>query len=245
MIARLLFPAFLLLLPGGPPLIGQDGPWRMQIEPGIPQESADQVRSLLEKARALYDSEWNCGVPRFVRVHVYRTAASFRKATDQPWYRAALWDGYSLHVQNPRLLRKRNQLETTLLHEGAHIALQARWGNTLPAWFEEGFAVYNSGEIATLPLPRKQYAALDQITHDRYRIRGSKAEQRWYASVGALLFILIRQHGKEPVKRILDRKSGRGFEQQLSAVLDVPFPVFEKDLLEEYNFRVRKRRIPY
>ncbi len=239
--------AFLLLfsLLAPPQTERQAGIWRLRAEAGVAEESIDAVASLLENARRFYEEDWSLGFPRSVPVLLHSSSLSFRRATGQRSYRAAVWDGSVMHVQNPRLLRARKQLASVILHEAAHVSLESRWGNALPGWFEEGFAVYNSGEIGGLPLPRRSLRSLAELGERRLRIPGEKAEREWYAEVGALMFVAIRQYGKESCKRLLARKLGNSFEHTVVEILRKPYAGFEQDLLDEYNYRVRKRRLPY
>lgn len=219
--------------------------WRINSENNVSDENVTRIQSFLDKAKKLFQVEWGLRQTKVVTVCVYNSTASFQKQTHQPWFTAAVWYRSALHIQNPSILSKRNSIEQTIIHEMAHIVLQSRWGQKLPAWFEEGFAVFSSNELQSLSLPKKEIHSLTKLNQERMQVKNISTLQQWYAKVGALIFIIIHQYGKDKLKKILAEGSTDSFEKSIAAFLNIRYSQFEKSLIEEFNFRVRKRKFSY
>jgi len=75
------------------------------------------------------------------RVRVYPTVQLYRDATGQAGTVAAATRGMVVRMQPAEVLHARGALESTLLHEFTHVALEARAKPGLPAWFLEGLTL--------------------------------------------------------------------------------------------------------
>lgn len=218
---------------------------KLHIEQNVSDQNIQLIQSYLERTNQLYQSEWGFKALPSRNVYVYSSTASFQKRTAQKWYVAALWDGFAIHIQNPDALRKRTALEATIIHELAHVHLQSRWGKKIPVWFEEGFAVYSSGEMPSLPRARTFLKSLNDFMTQRRKIKDQSHLRAWYASAGLLVFVMIRQFGKGTIQKMLTGAKPILFEQSIASILKVQYNLFEQNLLEEYNFRVKKRKLPF
>jgi stage II sporulation protein D len=74
------------------------------------------------------------------RVQVFPTVASFRDATGEPGFVAASTRGRTIRMQPASALR--GAVESTLLHEMLHVAVESRARPGLPVWFREGLVGY-------------------------------------------------------------------------------------------------------
>jgi len=88
-------------------------------------------------------------VTRRPRVRVYPTVELYRDATGQSGTVAAATRGQVVRMQPAQLLQARGALESTLLHEFTHVALEARAKPGLPAWFLEGLTLALTGTAGT------------------------------------------------------------------------------------------------
>lgn len=231
----------------------QEPSWTMQrmsigslfFEKGITNDHIRTVQADLEQASALYEREWNMRRDRPMTIYVYATSASFQKRTKQRRYTAAIWDGSAMHLQNPSLLEQRAQRTATILHEMAHALLHVRWQGKLPLWFEEGFAVYTSGEIGTLPHATEAIPNLRTFQKRRAACKNSREVQRWYASAALLVAIIIRQYGNERLKAALTSGESGSFEKNIASAFRVQYTLFETSILDEYRSRVANKKYLY
>ena len=212
--------------------------WRLIIDENISTENTNLIQSYLEEAKKYYRIEWGLKLPEMISVHVYNTSASFQKASHQSRAAAASWDGSTVHIQNPSVIKKRNVLQETIIHEIAHIALQSRWKQRAPVWFEEGFAVYCANEIASLPRPRKSIDRLGSFGDEKIKTTGLRALQHWYATAGTLVFIFIREMGKENLRQMLSPGSDASFEECVATAMKMPYHLFEKKLIKSFNLYI-------
>jgi stage II sporulation protein D len=98
--------------------------------------------------RAVIEAERRLGTRIAARpqVRAYPHAAIFRDATGEPGWVAASTRGATVRMQPPALLRSKGILESTLLHEMLHVALNAQARVEAPGWFREGVVLHLAGE---------------------------------------------------------------------------------------------------
>lgn len=126
--------------------------------------------------RLLQRAEGLAGAPVAVRprVRVYPTMELYRDATGQAGTVAAATRGPVVRMQPAGVLQARGMLESTLLHEFTHVALESRARPGLPAWFLEGL---------TLALTRtshtSSYEAAQKRVEDLMRRHGRAAVMGW------------------------------------------------------------------
>ncbi len=75
-------------------------------------------------------------------VRVYPTIRAWRDATGEPGWVAASTVGRTIRLQPAGVLRAGGILESTLLHEFLHLAVEGRANPALPLWFREGVVLY-------------------------------------------------------------------------------------------------------
>jgi stage II sporulation protein D (peptidoglycan lytic transglycosylase) len=85
-------------------------------------------------------------LPAKVRVETFRTTADFIRGAKQPGWVAASTDGVSISLQPLSTLERKRILISTLRHELAHLAVYRMRSPGTPSWFEEGLALYLTGE---------------------------------------------------------------------------------------------------
>ena len=127
----------------------------------------------------------------------------------------------------------------------AHVLLHERWQRKIPLWFEEGFAVYASGEIGKLPHATEAIPNLRTFQKRRASCKNWREVQRWYASAALLVAIIVKQYGKERLKQALTTGEAVSFEKTIASALSVQYTSFETSILDEYRYRVAKKKYLY
>jgi stage II sporulation protein D len=140
-----------------------------------------EARELCRSAdRALMEAERRLGVRVAVRprIRAYPQVSIFRDATGEPGSVAAATRGATIRMQPPALLRAKGVLETTLLHEMLHVAMESHARAELPGWFREGVVLYLAGDRGADALYRDARSRVDRLvaTHGRAAVLG------WVAS---------------------------------------------------------------
>src|SRR5262249_17234937 len=109
-----------------------------------PHEDRDAVAAA---DRAVRDAESRSGIRIDVRprLRIYPTVAAFRDATGEPGYVAASTLGRTVRIQPAAMLRSTGKLESTLLHEMLHVAVESQAHPKTPQWFREGLVLYLAG----------------------------------------------------------------------------------------------------
>ena len=179
--------------PGTTPGVGAQGfHWtrmdgeRVEAYSTHPHEDRDAVAAA---DRAVRDAESRSGIRIDVRprLRIYPTVAAFRDATGEPGYVAASTIGRTVRIQPAAMLRSTGKLDSTLLHEMLHVAVESQASPKTPQWFREGLVL----NLAGAPVSGAS---------------GSGAEQqmrREYESARARVRALIDRQGRATVMQWL------------------------------------------
>ncbi len=105
--------------------------------------AADRSLAVLASA-AVAEAERRSHIRISVRpqFRFYPSVAAFRDATGEAGSVAAITRGAVVHLQPAGVLRRAGTLESTLLHEALHVAIESRARPGLPLWFREELAGY-------------------------------------------------------------------------------------------------------
>jgi stage II sporulation protein D len=130
-------------------------------------------------------------------VRVYPSLDAYRDATGEPGWVAASTRNAVIRLQPVDMLRSRNALDSTLLHELAHILVESNARANLPLWFREGLVLWLTQPRMTGTLPQTINASSLEQALERpqsetqlrlsYRLAQQKVES------------LVRARGKDVV----------------------------------------------
>jgi hypothetical protein len=85
-------------------------------------------------------------LPAHVLVVVHPTAGSFTRSTGQSWWTSARTDGTRIDLQPVSVLRERQLLERTIVHEVGHVITAPLLAGRAE-WVKEGAAMFAAGEL--------------------------------------------------------------------------------------------------
>lgn len=221
-----------------------------------PSLSAEVRRLVVTGQEARRDLSTLLGRPVLdrVRVRVGRTPGEMETLAPRggryPRYAAGV--AYSeldliLLSANPRYPGERYELAEIFRHELAHVALHDALGrDKVPRWFNEGFAVYASGEAETARIQALWTATVADNLIPLSRLRDSFPADGTTASVAyaqaADLIRFLLRNGQEPRFRDLLERIARGqdFEDALSDAYSTELFALEqewrRDLARRYTF---------
>ena len=170
--------------------------------PDTQQRWVGESLSILERSRKELPAPAGAWPPK-VRVETWGRTVDFILATGKPGWVAGTNDGKSVFVQPLGVLAAKGILSATLRHELAHLAIHRLCAPGVPAWFEEGLALYLTGERISLA-PHRAYSrrTLGEA------IAGSKSESEMreaYARAGLLVRNLVARRGPDAAWQVLGR----------------------------------------
>ena len=113
--------------------------------------------------------------PERLQIRVYPDVETFRNATGEPGWVAAVTTGGTIQLQPAAMLRNRGVLDATLRHELLHALMEAHAAPGLPLWFREGLVGYLERPAARAGAGIPSDADLRQ-TGDSARARRAYAE---------------------------------------------------------------------
>jgi stage II sporulation protein D len=130
--------------------------------------------------------------PERLQIRVYPDVATFRNATGEPGWVAAVTTGGAIQLQPAAVLRSRGVLDATLRHELLHALMEAHAAPGLPVWFREGLVGYLERSAVRAGARIPSDADLRQ-TADPARAR------RAYADAAAAVAGLVKRYGETAV----------------------------------------------
>lgn len=169
--------------------------WRKLSAPGLEVWATTNESGLLDLlTRALREAERRVGgrLSGPARVRVFGSTAAFRDATGEPGWVAASTLRGEIRLQPADVLRSRGALDSVLLHEMLHLAVQGRARRAVPAWFEEGLVQY-------LEDPSKPPADTALVESNVARPPNEAAMRQAYDAARSRVSRLVARHGRAVV----------------------------------------------
>ncbi|OQX95575.1 hypothetical protein B6I21_04770 [candidate division KSB1 bacterium 4572_119] len=204
------------------------------------KKNAEQILSQLVNAYPQIASEIGGQSKDSIYVHLTPSELIYRKFVGEHFPRWSEGAAYSARniiiLKSPRFSTRRGNVHTTAIHELTHILLNnAVRGNPVPRWFNEGLAVYYSGEkmytsgsLISKALISKSIISLEDI--DKVlKFHKDKAHLAYQQSYLAVRY-LFEQFGKAKVKQIIFLMGqGQNIDGAMSATIGMDFFDFEYD----------------
>lgn len=194
----------------------------------------DQVRALLEfmvNDRKTITSQLGFGDDRRIEVRVYESVGKFlaEAGLKQPW-RGAYYTRGVLHTQPIDALVQRGILEPTISYELAMAILDAAAEKGAPRWLRESYAVYHSGEMATLtPAVGVKVASFSDLEQDIQAYPNPPQRGDVHYLLGLTMEFFIERFGQEKALAVYREFNGmRSIQTVFKTVLQEEYPSVEK-----------------
>ncbi|RPJ79056.1 MAG: SpoIID/LytB domain-containing protein, partial [Acidobacteria bacterium] len=153
-----------------------------RVEMRLQAGDEDERRAIAGLVRRALDSlsrALDVPLPPRVRLTFHPSAASYQRATGQPWWTSGASRRSEVDLIPLTNLRSRGTLEETLRHEIVHVLTSDLLVNR-PAWVREGLAIHFAGEAAGAP-PRHRAAPVSCPTdEDLLRSRSAASLEQAY-----------------------------------------------------------------
>jgi hypothetical protein len=125
------------------------------------EPEARGVIAIVVEARQELMEKYHLPLSAPVEIRLSPTTAEFCQRTGRPWWLSSIYQNRTIYLQPVRVLRERGILAATLRHELMHQLVDEHTKGKAPIWLFEALAVYYSGEITLLKVPRKTNKAGD------------------------------------------------------------------------------------
>jgi len=175
-----------------------------------------------------------------IEIYISRTSEEFSrlygKEPPQEIIGFARIDPHPLIVLKSPLLAPQANFRDTLKHEMSHIILLDLFaGREVPRWINEGFAMYESGElrvnhyaVVASAAVRGELLPLDQLDYAFYS-KGSKLDLA-YAQSYYLMNYIIGEYGPDKFKAfVLNFIGSHDLEQAVEETFGIDYDSFEKN----------------
>jgi hypothetical protein len=222
-----------------------------------PPNVRERIQPLIEeseRARLDFTEQLGPKVLRSVEVRIARSAVEMSALAPEgapfPKYASGVAYGQLgliLLTLQPPQANQRLELREVFLHELSHIALHdATLGQHVPRWFNEGFAIFNSGESSVVRLQTLWTAslagdliALEQLDR-RFPDTASNASIA-YAQAADVTRYLVRSQDRYRFDQLIERLANQvPFESALESSYGITLRELEsewkKDVARRYSF---------
>ena len=194
----------------------------------------EQVRGLLEfmvNDRKLITTELGFGDDRRIEVRVYESVGKYLAETGlkQSW-RGAFYTKGVLHTQPIDALVQRDILEPTISYELAMAMLDGAAEKGCPRWLREAYAVYHSGEMATLtPAVGVKVASFSDLEQDIQAYPNPPQRSDVHYVLGLTMEFFFERYTREKALTLYREFNGmRSVQTVLKAVLAEEYAAIEK-----------------
>ncbi len=194
----------------------------------------EKTATILEQTHNKAQKLFNYSPNRVIPVIIYDKTWQFTRATRQPYYIGAIYDG-TIKMQHPQILANRNILKSSLTHEYTHAVLDKLSRGNIPLWLNEGISVYVAGQKPTSSYKKKirSLKELDQLLTNRK----SRAKMTFaYALSRKTVTYIIKQYSWKTILQLLQQlREDSRIEIAVNKVLKMKYHLFEKKILAYIN----------
>jgi hypothetical protein len=170
-----------------------------------------QVVSATKRARLLSEQVLKTTVPYQINIIIYESTPEFCQHTNVNWWKAAVSQGKTIHLQPPEILSEKGILPSTIAHEYAYFAIKDICANGCPLWLKEGIASYIAkegnayyDESVEKRIINGKLFRINEL--DSQIISSNMTESRLaYWQAFAIVDYLIKRYGEERLIQILGR----------------------------------------
>lgn len=149
------------------------------------------LQALASSAYADALSRWNAPVRIVSTITVFPSTESFRQATGQPGWNAAVTQGSRIATQPPDLLRQHGGAGAIFRHEFLHSFVESEAAPAAPLWLREGLVAVLNGEACS----SRQPTSADTV-EAALRASGSLHQsQQAHADACVLTRRFVAEHG--------------------------------------------------
>ena len=212
--------------------------------------NGERIFSIIEKERPKIEQDLGLSSVEKLTVFIASSESEFAALTEEqiPEWGVGAADPLRsvLFLKSPRFNRPEVDLEQVVVHELSHVMLgMVLRGREADRWFDEGFAMYESGEGSlgdAIRLARNVLAGevlrLDEID-DVLTFRREKAALAYLESRYAVGY-LVERFGRQTLKQIAwTLREGKGMDETLLLTLGMGFEEFQSEWYQTLKNKYR------
>lgn len=189
-----------------------------------------ETAALFMQAFTKLSTEYSFHPSRKPEIILYGTVLDFINATGNPGWHGGVTRGNNIFLEPPSILKDKGVLKTTVFHEAAHYFISDVTHGNCPAWLQEGFAAYFSGELNDAKSNKtRRFSSFDEISHAVTQRKSRSFAASAYLKSSIMTRLLIHQYGY--VKLLLAFRflgQGNSFSSACKKSFDVsPARLFE------------------
>ncbi len=216
----------------------------IKYENTVAQGDVQTVADILETNYAMLSTRYHLPLRQIrIDVSIHASTSHYIQSAKVKWWIGAIYQSGTIHLQPPAVLQKRGILETTLAHELVHVLLDDASRHGLPLWLNESAAVYFSGEMNKLKIPRS--VSVHHFGDLERNIGASRSKSdldRTYYLLGLTMKFLVEECGESKVEALLNSfGQPRALEDVFTDVLGIDYESVERKWSQYLKVKIRKK----
>ncbi len=161
-------------------------------------EEVKETVTLFQQAFSKLNDEFSFKSAQKPSIVLHGTVLDFINATGNPGWHGGVTQGNTITLEPPSVLKEKGVLKTTIFHEAAHYFISAVTHGNCPAWLQEGFAVYFSGELKGMKdIEMKIFSSFDEISHLTAGTKSRRRATAAYITSSLMVRTLINKYGSK------------------------------------------------
>jgi hypothetical protein len=172
--------------------------FNVQYQRGVSEEDARSVAEYLQKDYNYLSEKLGIDLKKRLDVRIYDSVGKFLAQSSQrlPW-RGGIYHRGVFHLQPVQALVQRKLFERTLSFELAMALLEQAGAKGCPRWLRESFAVYHSGEMASLTPPiGVKLASFSDLDQDIQHYPNPPQREDVHFILGTTMKFFVEKYGE-------------------------------------------------
>lgn len=185
--------------------------FEVHYQPGVTKEDAGKVAEYLQKEYAYLSAKLHLELKTKMDVRVYDGVGKYLAGANQkkPW-RTVVYSRGVLHVQPVQALIQRKVFEESLSYELVRGLLDQAVNKGCPQWLREAYAVYHSGEMASLtPAYGAKLESFADLDQDIQEYPDPPQRNDVHYILGRTMKFLLERYGEEKTTNVFTAFDGR------------------------------------
>lgn len=191
-----------------------------------------EISFLLQSEFDKYKEKWDIKSNPKIEIVFFKSTYDFIHYTNENRKIGGVYKNKKIFLQPINILKQKNILFSILKHELLHALFDNIENKKIPRWFNEGYAIYYSGELKRIKknYPLKFNSLLE--LESKIKSNNYKEIQTAYFYLGLVIQFLSNKYGDELLNDIIRDNSNYPFEKMLETHLYTSFDTLEKEIIK-------------
>lgn len=196
----------------------------VQYSPSVTVEEVNETVALFQQSFSKLNDEFSFKSAQKPSIVLHGTVLDFINATGNPGWHGGVAQGNTITLEPPSILKEKSALKTTIFHESAHYFISSVTHGNCPAWLQEGFAAYFSGESSGVKFQKLTAISSFNELSAIIKKRGNRQTTReHYAQCAFIVRAMVNKVGiKNFLALFMELGNGKSFSSACQKIYGMP-----------------------